>query len=187
MCVSLTVLMLSQLILMSLKPYERHGTVHCYLFKKLLLMPFYTQNSCNYVFVHFHKIQHECCAVGCHSTSVVFRRCQYYGRSKLLRRAELQHIHFGSKIPNFRIRMWGSELYSSGSGRGPLEADCNAHKTCYCLWDLKISRRLRMTVLWIVTPCRLVGRYRRFGGTCSLYLQAWCLLMSLHGVAPQRT
>jgi hypothetical protein len=30
---------------------------------------------------------------------------------------------------------------------------------------------MSMSVFWVVTPCILVGRYQRFGGTYCLYLQ----------------
>jgi hypothetical protein len=36
----------------------------------------------------------------------------------------------------------------------------------------EFSSAVRMT-FWVVTPCRLVGRYQRFGETCCLYLQGW--------------
>jgi hypothetical protein len=35
----------------------------------------------------------------------------------------------------------------------------------------KIQLLLSMLVFWVVTPCVLVGRYQRFGGTCCLHLQ----------------
>jgi hypothetical protein len=35
------------------------------------------------------------------------------------------------------------------------------------------SHCLSKLVFWVVTPCRLVGRYQRFGGTYCLHLQGW--------------
>jgi hypothetical protein len=32
---------------------------------------------------------------------------------------------------------------------------------------------MSMLVLWVVTSCGLVGRYRRFGRTCCLHFQGW--------------
>jgi hypothetical protein len=38
---------------------------------------------------------------------------------------------------------------------------------------LEVLTALKMTVLffWVVTPCRLIGRYQRFGETYCLHLQ----------------
>jgi hypothetical protein len=33
--------------------------------------------------------------------------------------------------------------------------------------------KIRVLVFWVVTPCRLVRRYQRFGGTYCLHLQPW--------------
>jgi hypothetical protein len=32
---------------------------------------------------------------------------------------------------------------------------------------------MSMLVYWVVMPCRLVGRYQRFGETCCLHFQAY--------------
>jgi hypothetical protein len=39
---------------------------------------------------------------------------------------------------------------------------------------------LSVLVLWVVTPCGLVGRYRRFGGT-------YCLCLQSYSVTTQKT
>jgi hypothetical protein len=32
--------------------------------------------------------------------------------------------------------------------------------------------KVKITIVWDVTPCKLVDIYERFGGTCSIYLQS---------------
>jgi hypothetical protein len=46
-----------------------------------------------------------------------------------------------------------------------------------------------MLVFWVVTPCRLEGRYQHFGGMYCLHLQGrrWYLPTSTHGVTTQKT
>jgi hypothetical protein len=37
---------------------------------------------------------------------------------------------------------------------------------------LEVRRKVEMSMFfWVVTPCGLVARYQRFGGTCCLHLQ----------------
>jgi hypothetical protein len=43
--------------------------------------------------------------------------------------------------------------------------------------------RMTMFFIWVLTPCRLVGRYQHFGGTYCLHLQGDS--MFLHGVKTQ--
>jgi hypothetical protein len=38
--------------------------------------------------------------------------------------------------------------------------------------DRKTNMRIAM-LFWVVTPCRLVGRYQRFGGTYRLKTWRW--------------
>jgi hypothetical protein len=40
-------------------------------------------------------------------------------------------------------------------------------------FDVLTAVKMSMLVFWVVTPCGLVGRYQRFGGTYCLYLQDW--------------
>jgi hypothetical protein len=40
-----------------------------------------------------------------------------------------------------------------------------------CLYTLIVQSTVHIVVFWFVTPCRLVGGYRRFGGTYSFHLQ----------------
>jgi hypothetical protein len=51
-----------------------------------------------------------------------------------------------------------------------------------------------MMLFWVLTPCRLVGRYQRFGETHCLHLQGgqdvspkrWYVPTSLHGVTTHK-
>jgi hypothetical protein len=49
-----------------------------------------------------------------------------------------------------------------------------------------VSWPLSMIVFWIVTPCRLIGRHRRFGGIYCLHLQVWYLPKTPHGFTNQK-
>jgi hypothetical protein len=40
-----------------------------------------------------------------------------------------------------------------------------------------------MLICWVVTPCDLVGRHQRFGGTCCLHIQGW----NPHSLTTQKT
>jgi hypothetical protein len=57
---------------------------------------------------------------------------------------------------------------------------------------------LSVLVLWVVTPCGLIGRYQCFGGTYCLHLhpwrwrhyvclKCWCLPTSPQGITTQKT
>jgi hypothetical protein len=50
-------------------------------------------------------------------------------------------------------------------------------------WGKNVSGCLSMLVFWVVIPCGLVGRYKRFGGAYCLHLQGW----SPHGDTTQKT
>jgi hypothetical protein len=61
----------------------------------------------------------------------------------------------------------------------------------------EVLTAVRMTMFWVVAPCRLVGRYQRLGETHCLHLQPWrwkqyvypkrwYLPTSLHGVISQK-
>jgi hypothetical protein len=41
----------------------------------------------------------------------------------------------------------------------------------YVRFEVLTVVKMTMLFFWVVTPCRLVGRYQRFGGTCCLHLQ----------------
>jgi hypothetical protein len=41
---------------------------------------------------------------------------------------------------------------------------------------------ISMLVFWVVTPCGLAGRYRRFGGTYRLHLQDWGVAIAVEGL-----
>jgi hypothetical protein len=41
----------------------------------------------------------------------------------------------------------------------------------YMRFDVLTAVRMSMLLLWVVTPCELVGRYQRFGETYCLHLQ----------------
>jgi hypothetical protein len=66
---------------------------------------------------------------------------------------------------------------------------------CYEICKVVI---VRILVVWVVTPCSLLGWYRCFRETCFLYLHPWrlkqhvppkhrCLRTRLHGVTTQKT
>jgi hypothetical protein len=40
-------------------------------------------------------------------------------------------------------------------------------------FEVLTAVKMLMLVFWIVTPCGLVGRYQRFGGTYCLHLQVF--------------
>jgi hypothetical protein len=68
----------------------------------------------------------------------------------------------------------------------------------YLRFQVHMAVKMSMLVFWVVTPCGLVGRYQRFGGTYRLHLQGWrrrqydppkgwYAPMSPHGVTTQKT
>jgi hypothetical protein len=46
----------------------------------------------------------------------------------------------------------------------------------YVRFEVLMAVKMSMLVFWIVTPCELVGRDQRFGGTYYLHLQGWRVL-----------
>jgi hypothetical protein len=53
----------------------------------------------------------------------------------------------------------------------------------------EVFTAVRMMMFWVLAPCRLVGRYQRFGETHCPHLQAWVWLseMLVHTASQSRT
>jgi hypothetical protein len=40
-------------------------------------------------------------------------------------------------------------------------------------FEVFTAMKMPMLIFWVVTPCELVGRYQRFGGTYCLHLEGY--------------
>jgi hypothetical protein len=44
------------------------------------------------------------------------------------------------------------------------------------IFEVIMAAKISMLFFWVVTPCRLAGRYQRFGGTYYFHLQRTAVL-----------